>query len=316
MPDPVGSLSIASANTEFLAVGQEVFDRPMDGQFSIYTGVHPCNGLSMELDALGAAAGVSELTGSRPGANIRAYARRVQVKPYTTPVLELPRNWVENDKTGMVSARLRDYLNANAAFWDGPTTAALLANGTCIDGVALLSNTHPYAAGGSTWDNLAAAFTSVTLYAAWEAMTSLTTEWGEPMNIKPTHLMVGPSLEQEAMDLLGVNRGIPYNTSGAPDAASSVIAAIQLENWLKGRLQLIVNPRIVGSGYSASWFLMDLSKPGVRPMAVGQAIAPRSFVVQSGEAEPMLQRSAYAYYCEGYAAISPHMPHCIHGYIA
>lgn len=316
MADPVGSLSIASANTQFLSIGQEVFNRPMDGQFSLYSTEQPCDGLYMELDALGAAAGVSELTGSRPGANIRAYARRVPVKPYTTPVLELPRNVVENDKTGMVSKRLTDYLNANAAFWDKPVTDALLANGTCIDGVALLSNSHPFAdQSGGTWDNLGAAFSAAQLYAGWEAMTSLVNEFGEPMNLRPTHLMVGPSLEQEAMDLLGVNRGVPYNSSGAPDATSSVVAAIQLENWLKGRLQLIVNPRIVGSGFSASWFLMDLSRPGAKPMAVGQAIAPQPFVVQSGESEPMLQRSAYAYYVEGYCAISAHIPHVVYGYI-
>lgn len=316
MADPVGALSIAGANTEFLAIAAEIFSRPSEGQYQLYSMTPPLNGLNMELNALGAVSGVSELTGSRPESGVRAYAKRVPSKPYTTDILELPRNWVENDKTGMVGQKLRDYLNANASFWDGPVTSALLANGTGIDGTALLSNSHPYAdMSGGTWDNLAAAFSAANLYAAWEAMTTLTNERGEPMMIRPTHLMVGPSLEQEAMDLLGVNRAIPYNTSGAPDATSSVNSTIVLENWLKGRLQLIVNPRIVGSGYSASWFLMDLSKPGAKPMAVGQAIAPQGFVVDSPSSEPMRLRSNYAYYCEGYAAISPAVPHVIHGYI-
>lgn len=317
MADPIGSLAQSGANTDFLAIGQEIFDRPPEGPFTAFTEVLPCDGLSLEIDGLGPSMAVEELLGSRVFENVRAYAKRIEVKPYSV-AMTLPRLRVEKDKTGQVQKRLRDFLNANASFWDKVATDVFLTNPTGIDGTALLSNSHPWGASGGTWDNLGGgAISSSELRAAWEAMTSLTNEKGEPMYLRPTHLMVGPAYEQEALDLVGAMRAIPYNSSGAPDATSSVVAAVTLENWLKGRLQVIVNPRFVGSAYDESWLLMDLSKPGVKPIVMGEAIRPQPFVVDASQpgADPMLNRSEYAYYVEGAAAVGGFIPHCCFGYI-
>ena len=308
-----GQLSQAAANTAYLAKGDEIFQRPPEGPWALYSDVVPVDGQFLELDTIGPSPIVRELVGSRRFGALRAYAKRTRVTPYSTDALELSRLQVEKDVNGSVTRRLNDYLSASANFWDKAVTDTLLGNPTGIDGVALISSSHPYGFGGTWSNNAGAALSPSTFASGISAMSSLQLENGEPASFYPTHLMVGPALEKMARDLCtNPLRPFPIAATGL-EAYSTAVAATAIQNgWFQGSIEVVVNKRMV-STYANGWLLMDLSRPGVRPMIVGEAMAPRAVVVDDPGSEPMLQRSNYAYYVEGYAAISGYAPHCVYG---
>lgn len=309
-----GQLGGIAVNTEFVTAANEVFNRRAGGPWQQFALVQSISGRTLEIDAMGPSPAISALNGSRPYSSLRQYARAFPVKAYTTPALELGRDVVELDKSGNVAARLRDYLSAAANFWEKPVIDALLSNPIGIDGVSILNDTHPHAPAGGTWDNkVTTALSQSTLETGIVAMRGLRLENGEPAGIFPTHLVVGPANEREALDLTGADRAVSYDNAGAPDTAASVVAATTIRNWIGGRLTVVVVDRFADGTNDNSWMLMDLSKPGVRPLIVGEGIAPQGVVVDDPGSENMKERSSYAYYCEGYAAIGGYIPHCIYG---
>jgi phage major head subunit gpT-like protein len=308
-----GGLAQEAANTAFLAKADEIFNRPTEGLFSTFTDVVPCDGQSLEVDAMGPSPAVAELVGSRVYSGLRAYARRVPAKMYSTKALRLSRLQVENDKSGILAKRLQDYLSGAANFWDKPVTDELLANNTCIDGVDLISASHPHGVDGATWSNFAnGALSPDSFNVGIYTMSGLRLENGEPAGIFPTHLMVGPKLRKIAFDLCENQlRPFPMAATGL-EAYASALAPAAIGNWMAGKIQVIINPRMVGD-YDDGWFLMDLSKPGIRPMLLGEAIAPSGVVVDAPGSSPRLDSASNDYYCEGAAAITAYIPHVIYG---
>lgn len=315
MTSPIaGSVATVAANTEFLGMASELFNRRQDTTWSRFTKVVPCDGRALELDAVGPSPVVAKLTGMRTYGSLREYALRTPVAEYAADALELSRVYVEKDKTGAVSRRLADYLSASSNFFEKPVVDYLLSNPLGIDGVSLFNDSHPHAPSAGTWDNKTTSTLSQTSLEAGDvAMRSLRLENGEWAGIRPTALVVSPKWRREAIDLLGSQRMMPVDSSGAPDAASSVVAAVMIENWIGGQLELFVIDRMADGTHDDDWFLLDLSRPDVRPIVVGEAIAPMGVVVDQPSSEPMLQRSSYAYYVQAAAAISGYAPHCIYG---
>lgn len=314
MTAPVGQLSQVAANTEFLGQASAIFDARPQGMWTQLAETIPLAGQSMELDALGPSPAVRQMTGSRRFANLRAYALRVPAVTYSADAIELPRIMVDNDKSGIVNRRLANYLGMTADFLEKPVIEKLLSNPTGIDQTALFSNSHPYGPGGATWNNITASgLTQTTLEAGFVAMRSYRFENGEPGGFRPTTLVVGPALEREALDLIGDARMLPVDNTGAPDASGSVVAAVMIKNWVGGRLNLMVVDRFADGTHDTDWFLADLSKPGIRPLVVGEARAPQGNVVDQPNSEPVLQRDSYAYFVDAVAAISGYAPQTVYG---
>ena len=314
MPALTGQLSHVAANTEFAAMASDIFNRKTDSVWTQLAKVMPCPGAYLELDAVGPSPAVSKMLGSRPFSSLRAYAKPTPVVEYSADGLELPRVTVEGDKSGIVRARLADYLASVADFFEKPVIDLLLSNPIGIDGVSLLNTAHPFGNGGATWNNKpTAALDQSSLETGIVAMRGLRFENGEPAGFFPTHLVVGPANEREALDLTGADRLVAYSNAGVPDATASVVAAASLRNWIGGRLQVIVIDRFANGTNDADWYLMDLSKPNVRPLAVGQQIAPSGVVVDDPAAEPMVYRAAYQYYVSATAALTGYAPQCIYG---
>lgn len=314
MPALTGQLNQVAANTEFTTIANDIFNRRSDSAWTMFAKVIPVSGQTLELDAIGPSPAVSKMLGSRPFSSLRAYAKPTPVVEYTADGLEMPRTVVELDKSGIVTSRLSDYLASVSSFFEKPVIDLLLSNPVGIDGVTLLNDSHPYGNAGATWDNKTSnALTQTELEAGIVAMRSLRFENGEPAGFFPTHLVVGPALEREALDLVGESRLVPYNSSGAPDTTSSVVAVAGLRNWIGGRLSVVVVDRFANGTNDADWYLMDLSKPNVRPLAVGEGIAPSGVVNDDPKSEAMINRACYQYYVSAAAAITGYAPQCIYG---
>ncbi len=308
-----GQIGQAAANTAFLAKGEEIFAAAKEGPWSLFTDQVPCDGQSLEIDALGSSPVIRQLVGSRRFGSLRALAQRIRVSEYSTDAIELSRIQVDKDKSGIVAKKLSDYLSQSANFWDKAVSDAFIAMPKGIDGVALISTAHPNGFGGNWSNDAAAALSPDAFNTGIVAMTGLRLENGEPAGFSPTHLMVGPKNRKMAVDLCGEVRPFPMNASGV-EAYTSALAPTAIPNWMAGQLQVIVNPRLVGTTTEDMWFLMDLSRPGVRPMILGEAIAPRAVVVDDPQSEPVAQRAAYQYFCDGAAAIGGYAPHCLYGH--
>lgn len=134
-------------------------------------------------------------------------------------------------------------------------------NSTTYDGVPFFSDEHPIFIGEPSDDMIRAGIEFENTYsnvtedeldresfdAAVTAM-SLQTDWrGEPMGVRPTHLVVGPRLEAKAKEILSQQKLV-----------ETANGAVVMANELYNAVELIVNPYL---GNSEAWFLFDLSKP-------------------------------------------------------
>jgi phage major head subunit gpT-like protein len=316
MSTPASYVSQVPANTEYLGLASAIFDAKKDMSWTAFSEVVPCPGVALELDAIGPSPAVRLMTGQRRFANFRAYVRSVLVRTYSADAIELSRIVVNGDKSGAVTRRLSDYLARVSNFLEKPVVDKLLSNPVGIDNVSLFNNSHPFGSAGGTWDNLTTdALSANALDAGYIAMRGLKDEFGEPMGIRPTHLVVSPKNERAAFTLIGANRIVPVSSAGVLDAAAAVVAAVSHESYLQGQLQLIVLDRMADGTHDDDWFLMDLSKPGVKPIIVGENRGPQGVVVDDPQSEPVIHRAAYQYYVDADAAISGYCPHVVYGKI-
>ena len=308
-----GSISQAAANTAFLAKGDEIFNRPKESTYGIFTDTVQCDGEFLELDTVGPPPAIEEIVGSRLFSALRLYARRDRVKRWGPKAIEISRLKVEQNKNGSITKRLTDYLGTGN-FMESPVWAALMGNPVGIDGVALLHDSHPHGNAGATWDNkVTDALTPDTFNTGIAAMASLRFETGVPAGFYPTHLFVGPDLEKMARDLCeNPLRPFPMAATGL-EAYASAVAATAIPNQFAGRIQAVVSPYFIDGTNEDSWLLMDLSKPGVRPIVVGEALAPMAVAVTDPQAECMVYRSSYQYYAEAQASIGGFCPYGIYG---
>lgn len=134
--------------------------------------------------------------------------------------------------------------------------------GSCYDGTAFFGNSHPLD-NGATNDNLLTATLDDTdaLDDAILLMRTMKRDDGKPLNLSPTHLLCGPTVEKYGRAILLQEFG-----SGGES------------NTNFGRVTLHVSPYIT----DGKWFLLDLSKP-VKPLFYGEREAVWSDSVVTGD---------------------------------
>lgn len=305
-----GQINAQAVNTSFVEVGKTLFSDPNAfGPWRTWAGELPMDGTSLLGFMVGAMPAVAEITGDRLWQAFREYGRTVEAKKFGPAGIEISRIKVENDRSGAIAGALRRYLESAKDLFGKPANDFLVSVPTCIDGSPLISTTHPFDSGGSTWSNDSSnSLAASELVTIVQAMRGRLGETGVSLGIQPTHLMVPPGLEQLAIDITGSVRPVGVGTAGGQSTSAS-IAGVQMPNWLAGKLDIIVNPYMT----SGTYFVMALGNPDVRPIYYGVAVAPEAHVVDDPQSEPMKERSAYAYYAEGYAAFMGGIPQCIYG---
>lgn len=304
-----GQTNFVSANTYFQGAAADLFARPQAGFWETFTAKFPMNGQQLGLETFGPGGSMAELVGNRRWGGLREYLKQIPVKVYSTdPSLEIPSKAALGDITGALKSQIDMFMSPAAWAWDKFATEVITGNATGIDGVALLHNSHPYGSGGATWDNLTTdALGFASFNAGIVAMESLLGENGEPLNISPTHLMVGPGLSRTALEVVGAVRPFAMNASGV-EAATSVLATTGIGNVLAGRVEVIVNRRLS----STEWYLMDLGKEA-KPVAMGELEALHGVAVTSPDSSGMVDRSVYRYFIEGKAGFGGWWPQTIYG---
>jgi hypothetical protein len=306
------SVAIQAANAYFETQASKIFAAAQSTQFQAYTQQTGINGSMLAIPALGPNPAIREITSTQRFTGLRAYMKTKQVVPYGPDGLAFSATDINGDKSGMVAAAIDNFLSMQQSFFWQPVVALFCTNPICIDGSALFSTTHPYGSGATTWSNkVTTAFSPAALATGVTAMRRLKTENGVPFGLNPTHLQVEPTLERDAKDAIGVMRAVPVDSSGVPNASSSVVAAVLQENWLKGELQLISEPLLTTT---TDWSIMDLSKAGAKPIIAGVLDAPKP-IISTEQSEAYMMSDMIRYTIRARAALSGYIPQTIYGRI-
>lgn len=211
-----------------------------------------------EHDWLGSVPGLSEWLDDRKLSSLRADGFQIRNKDWSSGI-RIHANDIKDDKLGIVRPKI-DMLARKAGLHYGQLIVEALiggfgttsAFGAAYDGQAFFSATHQDGSGPVQNNTTGAALSNASYDAARAAMWSLQDEEGDPLNIVPTHLLVGPSNERNALEI--TQAGVIANPGGTAS----------ITNVFAGTSRVIVSPRLVGAS-AGHWFLLSMASP-VRPM--------------------------------------------------
>lgn len=268
---------LSAANTTFETAYSELYSKQLPGVYQQYTKVITGNTMVLDLRWTTNHPTMRKWLGSRVEKYVRTYQQSYVLEKYesTLPIARMLMQY--NNNMNLIGDSVSQFVSNAGNAYDQAASAALDSNTGAgpigFDGVSLVSATHPHGPGGTTQSNLALGVNLnwVNLDAARTAMTQFKFENGEPAQVHPTHIRVGPKLETRAKELVGAAQRITaYSNAGAQDATSGVIAAAPIVNIWHGELDVIVDQRIT----NFYWDLLDLSQPGVKPVILYEGRKP------------------------------------------
>lgn len=259
--------SLSAINTNYKVLEQDLFGEQMPGNYGLWTDVVPTTSKTIEMDWIGETPLVEEWIGARRYKEMRAYLHTLTLSSYAIGI-PIARKTVQYDGSGTVTKRLGTFLAAQSQVYDLKSMAKLISNPTGYDGVSLFSASHPFSSdSGSVFSNYSTnALTRANYETARAAMQSYTTEEGRNFAIVPDTIICGPLLEKVAKELFKAkDRRVTVNESGA-EATSFGIGVTAATNIWEGELNVVIDRNLKGSTKQYYWFLLDTSKPGVRPI--------------------------------------------------
>lgn len=228
---------------------------------------------------------MKEWLGEREVANLAAREFEIKNKHFEL-TLEVDRNDIEDDRLGIYNPML-DLMGQQAAMYPDDLILDLVEGGTsasCFDGQYFFDTDHPINIDKPADGVQANRFTNKALSAAnygsvRASMMRLKGADGRPLQVKPTHLVVPPALEETARLIL--------NADFIPNASGN---ATQTNVW-KGSAELIVWDRLTSD---STWYLLDLSK-GIRPFVFQNRKAPEFAYLTQPTAENVFFRKKFVY---------------------
>lgn len=191
--------------------------------------------------------------GMRVIQKLRNYNFQIAVKDWANG-LEVDENDIEDDRLGMYKPRIMQ-LAEQAAIHRVNLMVDYLNNGFATtvygagyDGVAFFGNTHKDGNGPTQDNKLTATLDDAGAFdSAYQKMLLLQDENGEPLGMKPTHLVCGPTGRAFALALLANQ----YNANGG-------------SNYNFDTVKLVISPKITGA-HAGKWYLLDLAH-AVKPL--------------------------------------------------
>lgn len=260
---------------------------------------------AIELDMPGAVPAFEAWDDEKSFGGFREHTVTIPLKRWEASV-KLKRAQVVYDQAGTVAQALKQLTGDVGYLWEKLVLDALDDNPTGIDGVSLLNNSHPFASGGGTWDNLTTDALSFDAFDAGRAaMRGLLDEYGEPLGIEPDILIVHPDEERTAREICQADeRPIAVGTAGAINSAG--IGATGVTNVYRGACNVVVSPRMT----SGSWRILDSR---YAPIALGVWRDPEAVVTDDMSAESRQRRDDFLYSVEADANTAGLYPHGLYG---
>ncbi len=304
---------LLSANTSYLVGYDGFYSAAMPGAYQAYTEIMKTDGNQITLNWLANHPVLAKWIGPVIDKFLRQYSQTTTFVPFIAN-LPLKRALLAYDKTGAVARAISDFFSRNLSAYDKAVfdewMSASGAGPTCFDGTALFNTSHPHAVSGGVQSNIGAgsALSHATLMIAEYTMRLYAYENGEPMDINPDTIEVGPKLKMRTLELTSADRVQTVTAAGPTfDTTTAVAAATRSSVW-SGMFNVIINPRMNASGTGHfMWTMMDLGKPGIRPMILQENRFPEAIVSDSMTAQRRLVADEFEYRLEGDYGASPGM---------
>lgn len=284
-----GQSNVADARTTFESLVDSALQGARASQVykSLSRRINLSGSIAHTITMPGATPTWQEWTDERDSSGFRKMSKTIPLKVYEKSI-RLKRTDVINDKDGSTALALDTFVgNDVEAVFDKLVIEKLASNPTGIDGVALLSDSHPFGSSG-TWDNKSGnALSFGEFKAARAAMRSLKDEFGEPLNIEPRILLVHPDEEELALQIAKADsKPVSVGTAGAINSGG--IGGSSLLNVFRGTVDVIVSPRWT----SGKWMLVD---PRYAPIALCVWRDPETVVVDDMTADARVRRDEFFY---------------------
>ena len=165
--------------------------------------------------------------------------------------IEVERTAIEDDEIGMATIRIQSLAESAKRFYaeQAIKTAVAGTTGICYDGVAFFSASHEEGDSG-TQDNLTTSdLTSAALSTGRATMMRYKDDKGNPMGILADTIVVGPELEDTAIELAQSPYVDRYTASGTDQKPTM--------NVQMGRYKVMVSPWITDTD---SWYLLATNR--------------------------------------------------------
>lgn len=220
---------------------------------------------------------------------LRTEAISVVAKDFSAGI-RVDRNDILDDRLNVVMPRIQ-MLADRARQHVSKTIVELLLNGfngtnfprvgdgLGYDGVLLFSAAHQDGQGPIQSNVITTALSAISYEAARVAMMSLQDEEGEPIEVSPDLLVVGPTLEKTALEIV--------------QSSFSEQSGAAVDNVFKGTARVAVSKRLVGS-FANFWFLADSGQP-VAPLIWTDREAPRFDALMDMKSEAAFRRKEFEF---------------------
>lgn len=243
---------------------------------------------------LGAFPGLREWLGDRAVKDLAQDGFVIKNRDFEATV-GVDRNDIEDDNIG-VYAPLFSQLGENAKQHPDELIFSLIAEGftkTCFDNQFFFDTDHPNG-DQPLWANKGTSVLSALAYeTARQNMMSLVNEEGRPMRLTPSHMIVPPQLEKEALDIVRAD----LTTNGE-------------SNVWKNSADVIVAPELATN--PTYWFLACLNKP-IKPFILQMRKEAQFVVLDNYDDENVFMRKEFIYGVDYRGAVGYGLPHLIYG---
>lgn len=311
----ISQSKIDAANATFRAVMSELFTDVQTGLDALLSErISAAGALSATLiveDYLGTWA---EFIGPRVTSVSRAYSQTVTLTTWEQ-TMRIARKQMAYDPTGVVAQRLQRFLSAQASYYDTLVFDSLVsasgAGPTGYDGVALIATTHPNGPSGNQSNKGTTALSQASFDTAFTAMTSIQRENGQPFNVVPKTLLVGPKLRQLALQITQSDiRGQAVANDGLE--AGTRIGTAGVSNVYRGVVDLVISPKLVGT-QDDYWYLLGEGPGGMKPLIFLEGMAPTEQMDVALDSPTVMQRDAFTYGLIADAQVGAGAWQCIYG---
>lgn len=301
----IGAGAANAAYTTYIEKYQDLYQY-FPGMFSVYTETVPIGTKKLDYNFIANLPVMRKWQGARHEKTLRHYNQTHTIETWEA-TLRMKRLDVTADNIGMVGRALENFLRTNVSVYDDAVTQeydkSSGAGPTGYDGVALFSASHAHVPNTS---NLAAAtnLSHANLVTAEQTMALLQFENTEPAGITPNAMRVGPKLKRRAMQLLEAkNRVVIVDNDGNLDSPGTddVVGITSSANTWEGDYTLYVDNRVTGF----YWDLLDLTKPGIRPMLLLEHRRPEPFVFDKMTDPERIKNDDFLYTLDGDFVAAP-----------
>lgn len=272
------SAAILEARTQFEQMFEDVLAGTPAGVVSLMMESVPLTGQQLNLIGFSNFPRPRVWDGSREFSGMRGQGVSI---PLTTWQAAVPIKRTDLKFTGGldIDRLFADFFSTAQTWLDDLFLSALKDNTLlCYDGQPVISASHPNAGSGGG-DNLNEnAFSTVQLNATIARMRGRTDESGRPLGVRPSHILCGPSMEEEVLSITGAERAVfvdasgNVNAGGTPSAGGGVTLT---DNARPGRLTPVVSEYLSDTDFV---WVMDLTKRS-KPLVHGDGGTPEQDIV-------------------------------------